>query len=70
MLGERFILNCPACGKVEGYMPPETEEMGGATEDPEAIIVEEVVATSGGITSRVRCPRCGRWTEPSRVSPS
>jgi hypothetical protein len=69
MSEERYILECPHCGRVEGYVDMEDDEEGDAALADSAI-VEEEVQTREGPAMRVRCPRCGRWTRPDRARPA
>jgi len=66
---EKYVLNCPRCGPVEGIVPGRDADERGLPEG-EVIIEEEVVQTAGGTTTRVRCPRCGGWVKPDRVRPA
>ena len=70
MTGEKYLLDCPDCGQVEGYVPSDFDEDERAPADPDMIIEEDVVRTSAGPATRVRCPRCGRWIRPDRAHPA
>lgn len=66
---EKYILNCPNCGKVEGFFP-ESDDEPEELPDGEAVIEDDVVNTPAGPAVRVRCPRCGQWVKPDRARPA
>lgn len=66
---EKYILNCPRCGRVEGYVPVSSGEPD-ETPDSDSVIEEEVVHTPAGPAVRVRCPQCGQWVRPDRARPA
>ncbi len=71
MSDERYILECPQCGRVEGYRPDfsgEDDPFGVTSAD--SLIEEEIVSTPAGPAMRLRCPRCGRWVDPKRARPA
>ena len=70
MTGEKYVVDCPDCGPVEGYAPTELDDDDTGAADPETIIEEEVVRTPKGPARRLRCPRCGRWIPPDRARPA
>ena len=67
---ERYVLNCPHCGQVEGYVPDAFDVDGPGAAASDDVIEEEVVATPAGPATRIRCPRCGRWLRPDRARPA
>ena len=69
MPGEKYLVNCPTCGPVEGYLTSDFEEEDDALE-ADVAIEEATVQAAHGATSRVRCPRCGKWLPADRVSPA
>lgn len=66
---EKYVLNCPKCGRVEGIVPTGDEE-DETTAEADVVIEREVVQTPAGISQRVRCPRCGKWIKADRVGPA
>lgn len=66
---EKVVLNCPRCGRVEGYVPVAAGEDDDSPES-ESIIEEEVVRTPAGPAIRVRCPQCGQWIKPDQARPA
>ncbi|KPK82947.1 MAG: hypothetical protein AMJ81_08765 [Phycisphaerae bacterium SM23_33] len=70
MAEEKYVLNCPRCGRVEGYVSADVENEADSPPDPDMFIEEQVVRTPGGTATRVRCPRCGRWIKPDRAHPA
>ncbi len=71
MTDEKWCLDCPHCGKVEGYAPAEREEeQETQPEESDSVIEEDVFETTSGPSPRVRCPRCGRWMSADRVGPA
>ena len=69
MQEEKFVLNCPKCGRVEGFFPSAEGESDDAPEE-EMIIDEDVVQTPAGPKMRVRCPSCGQWIAADRARPA
>jgi ribosomal protein S27E len=71
MDGEKYIVKCPDCGEVEGYMSsPIGEDEEAGLGDSEAQIDEEVFDTSSRPVAQVRCPQCGRWLSPYLARPA
>ena len=68
MQGELYIVNCPQCGKVEGYAPTSVEGRDTGMSQ-ERLIEEETVETPEGTTVRIRCPKCGGWLPADRSVP-
>jgi ribosomal protein S27AE len=73
MTGDKYILDCPRCGKVEGFAPVEVEEedrdLGPETAD--TTIEQEEFEQPGHLpTTRLRCPRCGTWVPADRATPA
>ena len=66
MMGEKYILDCPKCGRVAGYAPWFFEEDSSAVGDPEDMIEERAFETPTGPAIRVCCPTCGSWIRPDR----
>ena len=69
MSGEKCALNCPKCGVVEGYIPDANEGYDEAAPPLEEVIEEAVVHTTSGVTTRIRCPRCGSWIGANQARP-
>ena len=68
MQGEIFIINCPRCGRLEGYAPTEEDTLEPALGDEDAAADEqEFFARDGHLVHKIRCPRCGGWVEPERT---
>ena len=66
---DKLVLNCPRCGKVEGYFPSEEgEDQPPGTLDEE--LEEQVFESVHGPKTRVRCPKCGQWLSPDREQAS
>ena len=70
MTDERYVLNCPRCGRVEGIVPSEDVSDPGSPPVSDEDIELRQVETASGPTARVRCPRCGGWIVPDRVRPA
>ncbi len=70
MSEQKYILNCPKCGRVEGFLPDANEGYDQASATAETVIEEEVVHTPEGVTTRLRCPQCGSWVRPDQVGPA
>lgn len=70
MADEKYVLNCPHCGPVEGFVSTDFQEQADSPPDGEMLIEEDVVRTPAGTTTRVRCPSCGLWIKPDRVGPA
>ncbi len=71
MNGEKYIIRCPRCGDVEGYVAACGEDEddtgpGDADGDTEAVAFE----TEGHPITRIRCPRCGSWLNPEMARPA
>ena len=67
----KYVLNCPDCGRVEGFLAAvHAEEDDDAGLEPEMVIEQHVVKTPTGVTTRFRCPRCGRWVQSDRARPA
>ena len=70
MVDEKYMLNCPRCGRVEGFVPADFDDDQPAS-DTETEIDRDVVQTREGKPAmRVRCPRCGQWVASDRVGPA
>lgn len=71
MQGEKYIIACPHCGRVEGYLPSSEEDIEGSLVDvdPESIIEERNFQTEAGPASKVRCPACGQWVPADLAQP-
>lgn len=67
---EKYVLNCPDCGRVEGYLASDVEEEDDSEEQADTLIEEEVFEGIHGPSTRLRCPQCGRWTSPDRSRPA
>jgi uncharacterized C2H2 Zn-finger protein len=63
MATEKCILNCPRCGRVEGYL---ADEIPGILE-ADTLIAAETFTTDAGPATRLRCPTCGAWLEADRA---
>mgnify|MGYP001235139588 CR=1 FL=1 len=72
MLDEKYVVDCPACGRVEGYLAGPTRLGNDPNEpdDAENVIDSEVFEGVHGPISRVRCPKCGAWVPPDCVWPA
>jgi predicted RNA-binding Zn-ribbon protein involved in translation (DUF1610 family) len=70
MTEEKYILNCPDCGQVEGFVgdlnPDEEDDLPQA----EMTIEQRTVLTPTGPETRLRCPACGRWLQGDRARPA
>ncbi len=68
---EKYVVNCPGCGRVEGFVSS-VNGYDDEEDSPEAemSIEQQDVRTSGGQSTRIRCPRCGRWLQPDRIRPA
>ena len=60
-MSDRYILYCPKCGKVEGYVPSELTEEEGDLEPDVGVIEQEAVETNSG-------PAQGGYAVPSADS--
>ncbi len=68
---EKYVLNCPKCGRIEGFIDDALgDEEDEAPSESDLEIEEEVVRTPRGTTTRVRCPRCGGWVKSDRAAPA
>ncbi|MFW6153883.1 MAG: hypothetical protein ACOC95_01570 [Planctomycetota bacterium] len=66
---EMFTLQCPRCGRVEGY--PETEAADAdVLVDEEALITQQEFTSPGGPVTKCRCPQCGTWVDADAVEPT
>jgi predicted RNA-binding Zn-ribbon protein involved in translation (DUF1610 family) len=70
MTSQKYVLYCPKCGRVEGFVPESAADDEDDTGEAETTIDDEVVDTPRGASTRVRCPRCGGWVAPDRVRPA
>jgi DNA-directed RNA polymerase subunit RPC12/RpoP len=70
MSPEKYVLNCPRCGRVEGLIESDIEDDPDSLPEAEHVIAEEVVRTASGTHARIRCPRCGSWIGPDRAGPA
>lgn len=72
MEGELYIIACPRCGSVEGFLPAgaEDRERDDMVAEVEDFIEEREFDTDGGPVSRVRCPRCGTWVDADLARPA
>lgn len=70
MSPERYVINCPRCGRVEGLIESDIDDDPDSMPEAESLIVEQVVRTPSGNYTRVRCPRCGSWIRPSGSRPA
>ena len=70
MFGEKYVLNCPKCGRVEGVVPDADEGYDEPGAEAEVVIDEDVFATPAGPATRIRCPQCGLWVRPDRAHPA
>ena len=68
MADEKYVLNCPHCGRVEGFVSAEADDDEAPASD-DMLIEEDVVRTRSGTSVRVRCPRCGRPATTSSDRP-
>ena len=66
---EKYVLHCPRCGRVEGFVSASDDEPD-ETPEAEMLIEKEVVRTPSGPAVRLRCPRCGQWIRPDRAGPA
>ncbi len=68
---EKYIIDCPSCGKVEGYIQPQQEdyEEESGVGDVDEETVEETFESKGHPVEKVRCPRCGTWLAANRAGP-
>jgi len=72
MLDEKYVLDCPSCGRIEGYVPS-AGRLGDDPSEPDDadnLIESQVVQTITGPTTRLRCPKCGTWVEGDRGWPA
>jgi len=69
MQEEKYVLNCPRCGRVEGYIASATDDEDAGPES-DALITEQHVRAVNGPATRMRCPRCGTWINPDRIRPA
>ena len=71
MPDEKYTLNCPRCGRVEGVLPVLLEEDEEAAPVADAVISQEEVLTRSGVPAvRLRCPNCGQWLKADRAAPA
>lgn len=72
MLDEKYVVDCPTCGRVEGYVAGAARagDDPGEPDDAENLIDSEVFEGPHGPASRVRCPRCGGWVAGDRAWPA
>lgn len=72
MATEKYILSCPSCGPVEGYifdeLPEDRQREERGILESDALILAETLDTDNGPAVRLRCPRCGSWIHADRVS--
>ncbi len=69
MNGEKYVLACPHCGDVEGFVEESSqreEDFGNVEEE----IVADAFETEGQPVSKIRCPVCGRWLSPDHAKPA
>jgi uncharacterized C2H2 Zn-finger protein len=69
VMEEKYVLHCPRCGRVEGFLAGSNDEPD-ETPEAEGLIEKEVVRTPAGLAVRLRCPRCGQWIKPDRATPA
>lgn len=70
MPNEKYSLNCPRCGRVEGVLPDLLGSDDEAAVTADAVISQEVVRTPSGVPGvRLRCPSCGQWVKADRAAP-
>jgi ribosomal protein S27AE len=70
MSEEKFIISCPNCGPVEGYLSSDQDqEQEEIQESSEDLIEEQVFDLEGLPVTRLRCPRCGRWVPADQAAP-
>jgi hypothetical protein len=55
---------------VDGYIEESAEEDEPSPELSEGLIEEQEFQTEHGPVTRIRCPRCGQWTQPDRAEPA
>ena len=68
MQGELFIIDCPRCGRIEGYAPAEEDDVDPAVGDEDESADEvEFFDRDGKPIHKIRCPRCGGWVQPERT---
>jgi hypothetical protein len=48
MSPEKYVLNCPRCGRVEGLIESDIEDDPDSLPEAEHVIAEEVVRTASG----------------------
>ena len=70
MNDEKYVLNCPHCGRVEGFLPGLQSADDDAPPEAEMQIEQNVVRTRHGSATRFRCPRCGRWLQSDAARPA
>jgi len=68
MNSDKYIVHCPHCGIVEATMSDNTDDSSDLPTEGESELEEEVVETSGGPKTRIRCPRCGMWLASDLVT--
>ncbi len=67
-MDEKYVVECPHCGKVEGYLPNDMDDRDVAPGEGDTEIIEQTFEIPHA-TERVQCPQCGRWLSPDRVHP-
>jgi len=75
MNGDKYVISCPHCGRVEGYsstLEEEERDRDKAVEDTDVDsgIEEDVFEMEGVPVRRIRCPRCGSWISPDLAAPA
>ena len=71
MVDEKYVLKCPTCGRVEGYIASPValdDDDDGLVAD--MVIEQRVVKTPTGTETRFQCPRCGRWLRSDAARPA
>jgi len=70
MIGEKFIIDCPRCGRVEGFIPDMDEDLNSTPGDADTDIEEQEFTQEGHPMRRIRCPQCGNWLTGDRSRPA
>ena len=65
---DRFVMDCPRCGKVEGFIATDTDE-DTPPDSPDEEVEEQTFESVHGPVTRVRCPRCSQWLDVDREHP-
>lgn len=72
IMTEKYVIQCPKCGPVEGYasLDSDYDESECGPGDADLEIVEEVFDSAGHPVHKVQCPQCGTWLAADRAVPA